>query len=147
MVALNPPAGQTAYAQKTLSLSGAASGHHHMSFDARVNGAPAAGIAKVAVVSDGSDWDRKFEILLGSSLSVSHDPTALPDDVVAQVAVGHWYHVELDMDLSSDSLTVSIDGQPGTRLPMAAGNVIGLALVGADAPGGVNVDNLVGVAD
>lgn len=119
-------------------------GRRRFSFRVRVDGGTTASMAKIELQSTGSDWGKLAQVFFGTTMRLNHSLTqAAP--LVGPTVMGHWYYIELDIDLDQHRINAAVDGVPlAFQLPISVGPITGLSISGWDVPGSVTLDDLRG---
>jgi Tol biopolymer transport system component len=93
-------------------------------------------------------WEKKFQLYFGSrSMRINYGPS--PYDavtIVPQTQLGHWYTIQVFIDLDTERADVRVDGTLAAQgVAIHPGPIVDLGLSGWDLPGYVLLDDLRGV--
>jgi hypothetical protein len=111
--------------------------------------APLDSLAKIEVRTNPSGgWEKKFQLYFGSrTMRINYGPS-LSDAVtiVPRTQLGHWYNIQVNLDLSTELADVWVDGVlAASGVHVHAGPIVDLGLSGWDLPGYVQLDDLHGM--
>lgn len=143
VLVVDAPAQNTIQVSKTVPIQTA--GRRRFSFHVRVDGGTTASMAKIELQTDPTlGWGKLAQVYFGNTMRLNHSLTASAP-LVGPTVMGHWYYIELDLDLDHHWINAAVDGVPlAFQLPIQAGPLTALSISGWDVPGSVTLDDLRG---
>ncbi len=111
--------------------------------------APLDSLAKIEVRTNPSGgWEKKFQLYFGSrTMRINYGPSLYEAvTIVPRTQLGHWYNIQVNLDLSTELADVWVDGVlAASDVRVHAGPIVDVGLSGWDLPGYVQLDDLHGI--
>jgi hypothetical protein len=103
-------------------------------------------MAKIEVKTNGSAWDKKFQLYFDASMRLNYGPTQ-PEAIgfLSRVEPQRWYHVKAVVDLETDSVDLFLDDILVLNdIAVNPGPITMLSISACDLPGSVLFDDIHG---